>query len=115
MPKLSNTPKLFALSPHPDGTAVIAIVAASESEAWHHLRHNMNAMWRATPADAFELGSLGVPITYAKPEYRTDSSQIDLPLDQEVSHGQPNSPRTAISMASLTGRDGDSLPTDTGI
>lgn len=89
MPRLSSTPKLFALSPHPDGIAVIAIVAASESEAWNHLRHNMNAMRRATPADAFELGSLGVPLAYAKPEYRNDGSQVELPLGQEVAHVQP--------------------------
>ncbi|MCR6496198.1 hypothetical protein LJB71_08210 [Thermomonas sp. S9] len=49
----------------------------------------MNAMRRATPADAFELGSLGVPLAYAKPEYRNDGSQVELPLGQEVAHAQP--------------------------
>lgn len=89
MPKLSDTPKLYALSPHPDGMATLAIVAASEAEAWHHLRHEMKAMRRATPADAFELGSLGVPLVYAKPEYRNDGVQPELPLGQEVAHVQP--------------------------
>ena len=89
MPKLSDTPKLFAFSPHPDGIPAIAIVAASEAEAWHHLRHGLKAMQRMSPASAFELGSLGVPLSYAKPEYRNDGVQPELPLGQEVSHEHP--------------------------
>lgn len=90
MPKLSSVPKMFALHLHEDGTPSIAVVAASEAEAWHHLRRNLGAMKPVSPAMAFELGSLGVPRVYAKPEYRNDGIQDELPFGGlEVSHAQP--------------------------
>lgn len=89
MPKLSNVPKMFSLHLHEDGTPSIAVVSASKAEAWRYLRHTMKAMREVAPAHAFELGSLGVPRVYAKPEYRNDGVQAELPLGGEVAHVQP--------------------------
>lgn len=90
MPKLSDVPKLYFLSleSEPSSVPVLAIDAASEAEAWHYLRHEMKVMRRATPSDAYALGAFGVPRVYAKPEYRDDGMQAELPLGGEVAHGQ---------------------------
>lgn len=90
MPKLSDVPKLYFLSldDDPGSVPVLAIDAASEAEAWHYLRYGMKAMRRATPSDAYALGAIGVPRVYAKPEYRDDGMQAELPLGGEVAHAQ---------------------------
>ncbi len=89
MPKLSTIPKVFSFAPASEGNPpVLAVVAASEAEAWHYLRYELQALNRATPAESFELGAIGVPLFYAKPEYR-DGDQQELPLTQEGAHVQP--------------------------
>lgn len=89
MPKLSTTPKLFAFWPDKEGPPLLAIIAASEAEAIHHLRHDLKAIVKLSPGESFELGRLGVPLTYAKAEYRGEA-QPELPLaGGEVAHAQP--------------------------
>lgn len=89
MPKLSAIPKMFTFSIDQNHPPLLAVLAATEAEAWAHLRTDKDAMQRATPAETFELGALGVPLLYAKPEYR-NNQQEELPLSgSEVAHGHP--------------------------
>lgn len=88
MPKLSKIPKVYELDLKTGDAPVAAIVAASEAEAYAYLKER-GVLRRVTPAVAFELGVIGVPLHYAKPDYRGEA-QDELPLaGGEVSHVQP--------------------------
>lgn len=88
MPKLSATPKMFTLSIEEGPTAIplLVIEAASAAEATQFLRKQCLRV--ATASEAFSLGAIGVPRVFAKPEYTNDVMQQELPLGQEVAHGQ---------------------------
>lgn len=89
MPKLSAIPKVWQFQPDKTQPPLMAIVAASKAEARDYVFKDLDAIAQVMPATAFELGVIGVPLHYAKPEYRNDGVQPELPLGQEVSHAQP--------------------------